>query len=241
VIDLGRAERIARLNDARLYRPPCPIPQTYSKRRIQALSVYMQASGLPCEFTRKYAHHREYRWMVCTPHAITPEGVVYADLFTTRDEHRERVREIPEDKWWRCQGFMLVTGAPVCDYITIYPLSEDEAREERGQRSWGAHNRAWKQRKTFYHIHRVKRDEEAIAHLLKQCFDIRERAGHGKEKRRRGSDEVRAEFLQGRRPAGKARKTYRPGRTRWSEPEIPGGSRERLGAARGPDAREGTD
>jgi hypothetical protein len=241
VIDLGRADRIARINDARLYRPPCPIPQTYSKRRIQALSAYMQASGLPCEFTRKYARHRDYKWIVCTPHATTPEGVVYADLYTTRDEHRERVREVPNEKWWRCQGFMAVTGAPICDYITIYPLSDEEARAERGQSSWGAHNRAWKQRKTFYHIHRVKRDEEAIAHLLKQCIDIRERAGDGKEKRRPSADQVRAQFVPGRRPTGGPRKTYRPRRPGGSESSLSRGSREGLGDARVADLGEGQD
>lgn len=193
MIDAGRADKIAVTSDARLYRPPCSIRQTYSPRRIEALSTYAQATGLPCEYARKFAHHAEHPWIVCTPHAVTPECVVYADTWSTRDLHRERVRELPKDRWWRCQGFMAVTGAPRCDYITIYPLSEEEARAERGQKTWGAHNRAWKQRKTFYHIHQVRRDEEAIRLIVSQCLDIRKRAGHGKEEKgRRSAHEVRA-------------------------------------------------
>jgi len=238
MIDLGRADKIAKIKDARLYRPPPPIPQTYSKRRIQALSAYMQASGLPCEFTRKYARNRDYKWIVCTPHATTPEGVVYADLYTTRDQHRDRVKEIPEDRWWRCQGFMAVTGAPLCDYITIYPLSDEEARKE-GKPVWGRHNRAWKERKTFYHIHRVTRDEEAISHLLKQCMDLRERAGHGKEEGRRSADQVRAEFVQGWRETTRKGKAYRPGRTRRSQHEVPPGSGGGLEHTRQAGAGEG--
>jgi hypothetical protein len=209
VIDLGRAEKIAKAADPRFYRPPAPIQQIYSKRRIEALSSYMQASGLPCEFSRKPTFHEEHPWICCVPHAITPEGVVYADVQDTREVHRQRVIEVPDDRYWRCQAFLAVTGAPRCDYITIYRMSEEEALAERNK-SWGANGRAWKWRKTFYHIHQVKPDQEAIAHLLGQALEIRRKVDEQeKEQGRTSPDPVRAELVPGRRPPGSTRKTYR--------------------------------
>lgn len=209
MIDLGRADKIAKKADPRFYRPPAPISQIYSKRRIEALSVYMQATGLPCEFSRKPMFHAKHPWIACVPHAVTPEGVVYADLQDTRDVHRARVDAIPDDRYWRCQAMLAVTGAPRCDYITVYRMSEEEALAER-DKAWGANGRAWKWRKTFYHIHRIKPDQEAIAHLLKQAIDIRRKHDEQKEEEgRRGTHPVRAELVPGRRPPGSARKTYR--------------------------------
>ena len=192
-LDLRKAEKIAE-NAHHLLWQRGPAPKVFVPRRSEALGVFIEATEYPLDFPRKASRHREFGWIQVVPHGITPKGVVYADLWDTLESHQARVAQLPESRWWRCQGMMLVTGAPRCHYITIYPESGEVARKRAAYRAWTKHNRAWKERKTYYEIHEVKPDLAAFDKLL-QNAQLIYRMVKGGEKERQIAEQVRTEFV----------------------------------------------
>lgn len=192
-LDLRKAEKIAEKPHHHFWQRG-PAPKVFVPRRSEALGIYMQATELPLELPRAPWKHEEYAWIQVVPHGITPKGVVYADLWQTLEVHQSRVAKLPSHRWWRCQGMMLVTGAPRCDYVTVYPESSEEALKRAKHRTWAKHGRAWTERKVYYQIHEVKPDAEAFKTLLENALAIHRMVKSG-EKEREITDEVRAELI----------------------------------------------